>query len=66
MTEASAEPFRTSISRRSLITNASRHHPENTTLTRTIARLTAQIKTLTEEIHGQVIREETTDGARDK
>ncbi len=160
MTEASAEPFRTSVSRRSLITSANRHHPtvvaeararfsniqlriadgitafagsltfvyihigifavwmlflekspwptltlvvsleaiflstfvmigqnrqaafqqakadhdylhsereltENTSLTRTIADLTAQIKTLTEEIHGQVM-EETTRGARDK
>ena len=161
MTEASAEPFRTSVSRRNLIKNASRHHPtvvaeararfsniqlriadgitafagsltfvyihvvifavwmlflekspwptltlvvsleaiflstfvmigqnrqaafqqakadhdylhsereltENTTLTRTIAELTAEIKTLTEEIHGQVIPEETPDGTRDK
>ena len=30
---------------------------ENTELTRTIAALTAQIKTLTEEIHGQVVPE---------
>ncbi len=161
MTEASAEPFRTSVSRRSLMKNTSRHHPtvvaeararfsniqlriadgitafagsltfvyihivifavwmlflekspwptltlvvsleaiflstfvmigqnrqatfqqakadhdylhserelhENTALTRTIADLAAQIKTLTEEIHGQVIPEEATDGSRDK
>ncbi len=39
---------------------------ENTEITRTIAALTAQIKTLTEEIHGHVVTEEAADGPADK
>ena len=50
MTEASAEPFRTSTSRRSLISNASRHHP-------TVVSLEAIF---------DVVPEEATDGSRDQ
>ena len=45
--------------------HSERELTENTALTRTIAELTAQIKTLTEEIHGQVIPEEISHGSSD-
>jgi uncharacterized membrane protein len=46
--------------------HSERELTENTELTRTIAALTAQIKTLTEEIHGQVVPGEASDGSADR
>jgi uncharacterized membrane protein len=43
--------------------HSDRELTENTDLTRTIAALTEQIKTLTEEIHGRVVPKEAADGA---
>jgi len=42
--------------------NSEKELTENTELTRTIAALTAQIKVLTEDIHGHVVPDEAADG----